>query len=366
MSPPCVGTMTLPTLPPEILDFIVDHLHDDPITLKSCCLTSKSLFVRSRRHLFACVTFDPLRSSVRSWMKAFPDPSNSPAHYARSLCIRDSRVVSANACTWIRPFCHVQELSVNTFGWGGPNEISLVQLHGLSPTIKSLHLYTGVHTPIPEIIGLICSFPLLKDLSLHSTRESDPSGWATPQTSPKFTGSLKLNGENRGIIRRLLELPGGLHFSKIRVRCRVEDVDSRTIVDLVSKCSNTLKSLYLRYHHLATSRAPPPLDLSNAMKLKHLNFRWGRTHVRWITMTLQTVQSKDLRRITVFLRNILFAPAEETILEWHELDRLLVQLWISHSIRPRILYKDVVGGIVSRLLPELTMKGFTRHRGERQ
>jgi hypothetical protein len=83
-------------------------------------------------------------------------------------------------------------------------------------------------------------------------------------------------------------------------------------------------------------------------------------------MTLQTVQSKDLRRITVFLRNILFAPAEETILEWHELDRLLVQLWISHSIRPRILYKDVVGGIVSRLLPELTMKGFTRHRGERR
>ncbi|KAF9644805.1 hypothetical protein BDM02DRAFT_3066647, partial [Thelephora ganbajun] len=44
-------------LPPEILDYIVDFLHDTPETLKQCCLVSKSWVSRTRKSLFADIEF---------------------------------------------------------------------------------------------------------------------------------------------------------------------------------------------------------------------------------------------------------------------------------------------------------------------
>ena len=130
--------------------------------------------------------------------------------------------------------------------------ISTVQLYGLSPTLKSLHL-DNAGTSIPEILGLICSFPLLEDLSLRPTFETGNHLWAAPPTSPKLTGSLRLHGKNRLITRRLLELPDGLHFSTIQLQFHGGDTDSRTMTDLVSKCSGTLKYLCLRYDPMSTS-----------------------------------------------------------------------------------------------------------------
>ena len=369
----------LPPLPPEIFDLIIDHLHNEPITLKACCLVSKSWVPRSRNYIFARVDLSP--GSLKSWTKTFPNLSNSPAHHTRNLHVRNLGVLSADICAWICSFRHVQELSVTNFGWGEPRGFSYLSLHGLSPTLKSLHLSTSIVTTISEIVRLICSFPLLEDLSLHSIRESETDAWIAPPTSPRLTGSLRLKGKNHSITRRLLELPDGLHFSKIRVRGRVEEVDPGMITDIVSKCSGTLETLYLKYHpsgatplvstvyqsltlHPAASRMPSPLNLSNAMKLKYLNLRWGTLNVRWITVTIQTARSKILRRITIFLRNILLAPTEATLREWHELDHLLVQLWTSRSIISKILYKNTSEGLIPRLLPELTRKGFTRDQGQ--
>ena len=371
--------MSLP-LPPEIFDLIIDHLHDEPATLKACCLVSKSWVARSRTHIFAQVTFDPTGSSVRSWMKAFPDPSSSPAHHTRSLRIHNLGTLPANICAWICSFRHIQELSVDHIGWEEPRGFSYVPLHGLSHTLKSLHLSTSLDTTTTEVMYLICSFPLLEDLSLHSTHEGDTDRWAVRQTLPKLSGSLRLKGKNRSIIRQLLELPGGLHFSEIRVLCRVVEVDSGAITDLISRCSGTLETLSLEYRalgtsalvstvdqslimHPVTSMAPSPLDLSNATKLKYLIFRWSIPGVQWITITLRTARSKILRRIAIFLRKALFIPEEGTLREWHELDHLLVQLWTSRSILPRILYKHTEEGLVTRLLPELARKGFTHDQG---
>ncbi|KAF9642961.1 hypothetical protein BDM02DRAFT_3104213, partial [Thelephora ganbajun] len=46
-----------PHLPPEILDYIVDFLYNEPETLKQCCLVSKSWVPRTRKHLFADINF---------------------------------------------------------------------------------------------------------------------------------------------------------------------------------------------------------------------------------------------------------------------------------------------------------------------
>ena len=74
-------------------------------------------------------------------------------------------------------------------------------------------------------------------------------------------------------------------------------------------------------------------------------------------MALQTAQSINLERIT-----IRWSPAFGTSIaeqEWQDLDRVLLQFWTSHSIRPEIGYD---GGnfreLAPRLLPELTSRGI--------
>ena len=239
----------MPSLPPELLDLIVDHSCDQPTTLKACCLVSKSWVSRARRHLFVYVEFNPDYlggSSIESWIKAFPDPLNSPAHHTRSLAISGLTTVTAAAThgnAWVRSFHHIVKLAVDTH-WQDDGEVSLIQFHGLSPTLRSLSVDRS-SLPLSEAFNLICSFPLLEDLSLRSFLPQqqcihDPTN--PPSTSPKLTGSLLLQRGNHSITRRLLDLPGGLHFAKISMDCR--DVCLESAVELVSRCSDTLESLY--------------------------------------------------------------------------------------------------------------------------
>lgn len=45
--------------PPETLDVVIDHLHDDPASLAACGLACRSLLPSSRYHLFSDVRFTP-------------------------------------------------------------------------------------------------------------------------------------------------------------------------------------------------------------------------------------------------------------------------------------------------------------------
>ena len=240
------------SLPPEILDIIVDHLRDEPTALRACSLVSKSWVPRTQRHLFDCVKFlFKSGSTIESWMETFPDPSNSPAHYTRSLRISHIQVITvaiSDVLAQIHSFNRIVELAVAIEN--GP--ISFAQLRGLSPNLKRLYLFHSF-APSSEVFDFICSFPLLENLALHSARphaNENAAKWNKPSTSPKFTGSLLLSGSNRIITRKLLDLPGGLHFSKIRARCPIEECNLTQ--ELVSACSDTLESLCVEVYRGAS------------------------------------------------------------------------------------------------------------------
>jgi len=81
-------------------------------------------------------------------------------------------------------------------------------------------------------------------------------------------------------------------------------------------------------------------------------------------MTLQTVKSKNLQSITISPFYCVPVTVGGAILqERNDLDRLLVQFWFTHSIRPQVMY--LVGNgwedprdCVPSSLPELTRKGL--------
>jgi hypothetical protein len=183
-----------PSLPPEILDFIVDHLRDEPTTLKACCVVSKSWIHRTRKHLFASVEFRAPKSHIELWKKTFPDPSNSPAHHTRSLSIRGIPRPSPppHGCGWLD-----QHLSQpRTLALGDPWSRKIINLPRpipwiiAHPQITPSDLYPPggfrSHLFLSPSRGSRVGFP---------SHGSDV--WNTPSTSPKLTGSLDLRSFDR-------------------------------------------------------------------------------------------------------------------------------------------------------------------------
>jgi len=110
-------------------------------------------------------------------------------------------------------------------------------------------------------------------------------------------------------------------------------------------------------------------NLLKATRLRDVVFRPGVLSVEWITLALQVVTCKhqDLRRISVdvpyHLACIRQAIGEEIFEQWSDLDRILVRLWESLSIRPNVRWTkgrwegDRVGDCIGRLLPEMARRG---------
>ena len=257
---PRMQTTMSRSLPPEIVDHIVDYLHNEPATLKSCCVVSKSWIPRTRKYLFAHVEFHTSRSNIELWKKTFPDPSNSPAHHTHSLSICGIPVVTpadAGVGGWIHTFHNVIHLRLERLG-EEDHRASLIPFYGFSPTVRSLSLAS---TSL-EVFDLVCSFPLLEDLaliSLHPDTEADDGEWVTPSTSPKLTGSLYLKTiwEVRSVTRRLCALPDGLSFTGITAAFTIGDTDP--IMDLVSRCYHTLEYLNINCFLLYGALSPVSL-----------------------------------------------------------------------------------------------------------
>ena len=242
--------MSNPYLMPEILDYIIDLLRDEPKALKECCLVSKSWVPRARKHLFADVKFHSA-ANLESWKKTFPDPANSPAYHTHALfvgCPQAVADVDAEEGGWIQSFSRIERLRVSCNRTSfNTIKISLVPFHKFSSSLKSLHV-TSLILPHSQIFNLIHSLPLLEDLTLighdmSATDDDEPHGLpiAVP---PALTGTIELV-LYQGMVntpRRLLDLPKGLHFRKLNLSWRCEG-DLHWMVRLVTACSRTLEYL---------------------------------------------------------------------------------------------------------------------------
>ena len=240
-----------PYLPPEILDQIVDFLHDEPETLKECCLVSISWIPRTRKHLFVDVEFD--EDDFEAWKRTFPDPSRSPARHTRNLvvhCAADIAVADVGGDSLLQAFsCVVRlELGLDKTSLKTP-DISLVPFYNFSPSLKSLRL-SSLRLPRSQVFGLIQSLPLLEDLTLtgYNTQEGAPSPVINTSTSPALTGTLDLDllKGTESVTRRLLGLPNGLHFRRLIFSHRCKN-DSLWMEELVAACSDTLECLDVAY-----------------------------------------------------------------------------------------------------------------------
>ena len=415
--PSAETTMPNPYLPRETLDYIIDFLHDEPETLRGCCLISKSWVPRTRKHLFTDIKFRSV-VDLESWKKTFPDPSNSPAYHTRTLSVRCPEEIAytdGEEDGWIRAFSRVERFNLVVSGNPLANisdlEVTLTPFHGFSPALKSLHVsYSTLQTS--QIFDLISSLPVLNDLTLvtDGPEIGDGLGFNAPPsvtrspTSLAFTGTLDLSMYTSMLglpARQLLDLPNGLHFRKLALSwCCKEDL--RWVVELVLRCSDTLECLdvsrYLQGTCVLALRCsynlpsfvagsgPAFVDLSKTRKLRYVIFWPVSPTVAWIIATLQTItpMHRDLQRISIHIpfdflfTNAYTAAKARRIIgdviykEWSDLDRFLVQFWESCSVRPKVTLgvstrevKQNMRCCIECLFPETTKKGIIDLVGRR-
>jgi hypothetical protein len=172
-------------------------------------------------------------------------------------------VTAVGSGCWIRGFYRVVHLVVDRAVYP-PDEpvISLIPFHGLSPAIKSLRVVVSA-LPSSCIFDLILSFPLLEDLAVivdealadsdDGLGEDETPTAIQPPNPPPFTGSLELYLKGgMTFTRRLLCLPGGIHFQKLTLT-RIREEDCLMATALVEECSHTLESLNITWSHLRKS-----------------------------------------------------------------------------------------------------------------
>ena len=227
-----------------------------------------------------------------------------------------------------------------------------------------------------------------------------PQTVVPPSTSPPLTGSLRIFTKNgiAGTARRLMDLPGGLHFREIRPGPSEEELP--LVSGLVDASFDTLEYLHIVFCEISelgfipqlisyalkflksvstAEVAASPIDLSKATKLEEAAFWCYSERIEWVILALKTITPghRNLRHISIRLHSSLpyfhLSVAPQLRLEagnhdaqWSNLDLLLVHFWKSHYIRAKIVcprsppvsYTRGVRDLVPCLFPESMERGI--------
>lgn len=242
-------------LPQELTDIIIDFLHSDLETLRSCSVVHSSWVRACRRHLYAAVTFRTV-GDLQSWTDVFPSaPSlHNPARYVRSLTLLEFRGLDLNNLDQsffrdFQTFNRVEHLCHSTLTI--PPTLLLPGFYAqVRSSVNSLELHLSSATKVTDLLHFICSFPSLEDLTLTGTGcwlEQSEGDTVKLPSLPPFTGALRLlkfNDSNGEFLTKFADLPSGIRFQFMEL-----DIDPLqeyiSVSRLLLSCGSTLEVLKL-------------------------------------------------------------------------------------------------------------------------
>ena len=243
-------------IPNEVLDEILKHLIADSgscnNSLRSCSLVSKSWVPSCRRHLFHTIIFTP--RDVTRWLKTFPVPKESPAHYVKDLRFSLGGHYGApekfsKHTPW---FTNVEKMAL-TMNTTSPASRTSFPAR-LPQSVTSLTIKAGGSgVGLVQMRDIMARLPNLNDLILSGpfvvrskSKKRLPGLGATLRG--RFGGELQIrNGyTDEHIVNMLLEIPAGLHFTKLHVHAdracllqtvRLAEACCKTLVNLLFSCA---------------------------------------------------------------------------------------------------------------------------------
>ena len=257
-------------VPRELIDEIMRY--NDLQTLKSCSLTSRTLYSAARPLIHRRLTLGGRSAAHGSRPKDGLHPRLCD-NIDRVDVFHERYLSEAEECGFLR-HGYVREVDLD-LSVGDPEkvlqlrqlraletvhslEINALNLHQILPifdhcfsqfvpTLRSLSLKNPCCENAHQLMEFICRFPRLCDLELVKPRGLSPNsgfvGAPPGSEGPRSQRPLPLGGHlalsgTGPLVQCLLDLPGGIRFHSIEARSQLKD-----LAKLLVACSSTLEIL---------------------------------------------------------------------------------------------------------------------------
>ncbi|KAG7446994.1 uncharacterized protein BT62DRAFT_96495 [Guyanagaster necrorhizus] len=347
----------MPELPPEIVDTVIDHLHDDKAALEACALVCKSWSVSSRYHLFDEHGVSVKPSNIQDFLSDISHSHSLLREHLRRLTLRTEFTFGPS----------------HTIGW---NDVS-VSLPYL-PKLTSLHFHSQtqhiqfsyrvipfiisnrtlqnithlevVRTSVQaaeDIISLISLFPRLQEAQFSRVHWRSCSslnslhGPAFPLLKHLGLSHVRSPGELISCLSRLDPVP-------LLPRVDVGHIDTPDTPS-VNRYLRTLGPFLDTFCVGLNDGNNTTLDLSRNTSLRCLRLLECE-HVdpaSNLARVLRNVKSTHLEIIALDIQRWYLSS---TAADWEALDQYLLELW--DMLRLRAVYIVTVGfADFSRKLP---------------
>lgn len=167
---------TVPRIPPEIQQMIVDLLSDDKDALRTCSLVDQAWLHLSRRHLFASVHL--LKDRCESFRHLCHSPRGTVAPYISAISIsspKDADYMNESASffldlvPYLPPLPAVTSLEISSLSWQDASQQCLSFMARCFSNLTELCIHLVEFRHSQQVLDLLSCFQMLEKISIGAT-----------------------------------------------------------------------------------------------------------------------------------------------------------------------------------------------------
>jgi hypothetical protein len=161
-------------IPPELIDAVLDFLHDDRVVLYACAVVCKAWLPSCRFHLFSCILLHTWNAQKFSTLLDSPLHTSAITPYVRSLYLLEGRGRDSTGPPWlnkgvlrIAALTSVTKLQLEYLKWEELEDDSRTALASILPRLEELHFLHSYFETFGQLVDLICICRSLRRLRLE-------------------------------------------------------------------------------------------------------------------------------------------------------------------------------------------------------
>lgn len=260
-SNPCSGSISHHTMsshiPPELVDQIIDHLHNDPKSLNACALAARDWLPSARHHRFRSIRFHSAKKIDSFRQLSLAAPGLLP-YYQEAIICDNSGYFSASVLEGATNAClalpNLERIKFNNRIYASTPRVVTI-LSPIASKITNLNLSGTLLASSNDFWPLICSFPNLNTVqacgvTFGSVEETAflPANTYEP---PLATFCISTSRQDF-VVGHLVNPPFPLRFlENFQILC--VGPDKTTLVPLAESIQGTVKKL--RFSAISIHRA---------------------------------------------------------------------------------------------------------------
>ncbi|EIW78455.1 hypothetical protein CONPUDRAFT_167459 [Coniophora puteana RWD-64-598 SS2] len=340
-------------IPPEMTDYIIDHLHDDTPALGACALVCRSWLPAARFHLFSSVSVHPWKKDaflalLASSTQGGPPRLDSFASSVRHLYIREGRGAFEWEQKWLSTglpgLCAslslgaLESLEIEQVTWeflAAAARRALIE--HFAPRVRRLKLRQFEFRTSADMVGFLSRFERLEELRLDGVRweretvagELEELEAVGAVAVPRKLEVLGMNYGRKGpVLEWMMSASGGRIAQAHSVRLgMVTARDTPVVASYLKELGSSLRELHLHFgteFYMEQANLVEQFDLSANTNLTAVHIYDlvvdAQAPLPWVTALLRQIKSYRIRQVSFGLQMSCAERAEAV--DWAGLEKV--------------------------------------------